>query len=716
MNRRSILKIAASSAAVSGAGSVGLASAETQRTPQSPEAPSSESRTISVRAFGAKGDGKADDTRAIQEAIVSALRTRTPTVHLPAGTYRTTDTLHLGYGETFATISLVGEATYSYAGMAGVMILPEATDRPAINVQGARGNVIQGISIQGRNHRHIGRKIAEDSGAADAEPQGWLDQDIVGGLRRHAPYAAITIDAFSGPPPIDGYPAPTLPPWLGPQGSRARNYSSDIVIDRCWLGGFGVAIAVQPGDSDGNGDFVKVSRSHIEHCVYGIAVGNAQSRNVAIRDCTYVGVHTFITNKHFGRGIGTLGGPIDNVSGGRSYQLMDIAASRSLPITVSHLYVEAQSRIGSCSVNSGFNNPVIFQSCIFDFNESLLGASPAALLECGMRSAVRFVGCTFHQARRIMHLVKGADFVGIESCMFGLVSDWLGNDFYRDIPEYMAKALNYTCGGVFLHGSALRRQIALTGGTVGLAFDPENHVRSSATRSSTLVPPAGGRVVVHHYAREIVDRFGRIWPIRHRPEPFPLAKQPHSGGLRTLAYVGPDEIQVGADSRLLSSLQSRLQPGDILYDSESGTIFAVSRVANRDIVEVQATQLNNLTMFGGQVATAADITSSPGYLWLYHGTTMVGDTVFFGDYAAASTKVTNVHSGARSAAGLARCLLPGDVLHHSVSGPPLPGSDQPQPYPPMTTVVAVDEAAGTVTLDRPATFTTRHLVSTVALG
>jgi hypothetical protein len=58
---------------------------------------------------------------------------------------------------------------------------------------------------------------------------------------------------------------------------------------------------------------------------------------------------------------------------------------------------------------------------------------------------------------------------------------------------------------------------------------------------------------VHHYAREIVDRFGRIWSIRERRKAFPLRKQADGGQLRRLGYIGPDQIQLVIDRRLLST-------------------------------------------------------------------------------------------------------------------------------------------------------------------
>jgi hypothetical protein len=217
--------------------------------------------------------------------------------------------------------------------MAGAIILPEATDRPDINIQGARGNLFQGISIRGRNHEHVARKTAKSRGQPTGPRRdGWIrlsgaDFDGMGLMPRSQSMPSLVHSAKTVMHRHHSRRGPLSIPFHAPATTRV-----DIVIDRCWIGGFAVAIAIQPADSDGNGDFVKITRSHIEHCVYAIAVGNGQSRNIAIRDCTYACVHTFVTNKHVGRGIGTLGGPIDNVSGGVSYQFMDLllrAACRS---------------------------------------------------------------------------------------------------------------------------------------------------------------------------------------------------------------------------------------------------------------------------------------------------------------------------------------------------------------------------------------------------
>jgi len=61
--------------------------------------------TVSVKDFGAVGDGVADDTAAIQAALTAAANRQVPAVvYLPSGAYRITTTLKIA-----STISMVGE-------------------------------------------------------------------------------------------------------------------------------------------------------------------------------------------------------------------------------------------------------------------------------------------------------------------------------------------------------------------------------------------------------------------------------------------------------------------------------------------------------------------------------------------------------------------------------------------------------------------------------
>ncbi|MEW8987212.1 MAG: glycosyl hydrolase family 28-related protein, partial [Bacillus sp. (in: firmicutes)] len=56
--------------------------------------------SLNVREFGAKGNGEADDTNAIQKALNMAKTSKTPVrVVVPAGTYKLTRILRI-YGDT----------------------------------------------------------------------------------------------------------------------------------------------------------------------------------------------------------------------------------------------------------------------------------------------------------------------------------------------------------------------------------------------------------------------------------------------------------------------------------------------------------------------------------------------------------------------------------------------------------------------------------------
>jgi hypothetical protein len=674
-------------------------------------------QSVDVRDFGAKGDGVADDTRAIQAAIDHALRSRAVTVHLQAGRYRTTDTLHLGYGETFATLTLTGDGAPYAAATGGTTVLPERIDRPAINVQGARKSAIRDICLMGRNFDHAEAKVHPNVAAGDADPINWLAPPLRQGLRQFAPYAAITVDAYAAPPRPDGYPAPPVPPWPVPGGvPTERRFSSEIEITGCWIGGFAVGIAAQPCDADGNGDFLRVSGTTFANSVYGIAVGNSQSRNVSIRDCFYVRLHTFLTNRHFGRGVGMLGGPLENVSGANSYQLLDVIASRAGAITVNTAYFEAHARIGLWSVNTGFNPGITFRSCTFNMNEELIQSSAGALLEAGAPGAVRFTNCTFHLARRIFHPVRGASYVELDSCLFGQLTDYREPGFYRTMPAYLARALDYTCGGVFLHAEPQKGSFSLKGANLGLAFDAVPGKVETRQHGARLIAQPGQRIVVHHYAEEFVDRFGHVWRLVERPSPRPIDKSAGSP-LRAIVYTGPDRIALELATPMTDDRQPPPVPGDIIYDTATATVLAVAEVRQvADVTRLEALQLNNLTIVGGRPTTSASVAQGGGVLWIYDANIMIGDRVLFGDYTVGSPLVTQVHSGDRDYSGISQCLQPGDRLQLTRSGRPLPGSDRPQPYPPGTRILAIDERQGIVHLDRPATSTGRYLVSTVALG
>jgi len=98
---------------------------------------------VDVLDFGAKGDGRTDDTRAIQSAIDKAAEVGGG-VFVPPGTYLSGELQMRAHG------SLTGVAGFSYRNPGGTIIrLNDAKARCLLNITNAFGCTIQGICLMG---------------------------------------------------------------------------------------------------------------------------------------------------------------------------------------------------------------------------------------------------------------------------------------------------------------------------------------------------------------------------------------------------------------------------------------------------------------------------------------------------------------------------------------------------------------------------------------
>jgi hypothetical protein len=103
-----------------------------------------EGRRFNARDFGAAGDGKTDDTGAIQRALDAAAKTQA-SVFLPDGIFLcSTLKLH-------PQVGLVGDPTWNYQRPGGpVLRLNDDQARCLLDMTGAIGSTVNGISLDGQ--------------------------------------------------------------------------------------------------------------------------------------------------------------------------------------------------------------------------------------------------------------------------------------------------------------------------------------------------------------------------------------------------------------------------------------------------------------------------------------------------------------------------------------------------------------------------------------
>lgn len=378
------------------------------------------SEVVSVKDFGAVGDGVADDTAAIQAAIDWACYRNLPfntsqpvptngTVFFPAGKYRITDTIQVGYGEAFRCVHLRGDGR-SYLGenaLKGTTVMADFNDRPAIAVNGGRSNSIVSMTViptsAQSNRTWIESQFlanpnvapsVDDLDAANWVPPSWP----ASASSRYAPFCGIAIDPYAGPRPAVSYPDVTFPGWLNYTTQYNKNFTSDVTIRDVEITGFAVACAIQPCDADGNGDFVKLEECQIYGCQYGVSIGNTQARDCSMNNCSMARCFSFIVTGIHGRQNGKPGIDVRNCSmnfGIWGALIPNMAFGSN--VAFRNVYSESVYGIGKFSEfgGGGGTNSVGFDECEWQFSLWANHGVPVSPFSFGALGAATFSGCAF---------------------------------------------------------------------------------------------------------------------------------------------------------------------------------------------------------------------------------------------------------------------------------------------------------------------------------
>ncbi|MBV9864123.1 MAG: right-handed parallel beta-helix repeat-containing protein [Abitibacteriaceae bacterium] len=125
------LVVAGTGLALAGASSVGAAPLNSLPTTDFGE-------KYDVRRFGAQGDGKTDDTRAVQTAIDAALKAGGGHIHFPAGQYRITRSLRFASLERVDVTGVGGSSTLLHENDEPLLLWPEGVSCREVSVRHLR--------------------------------------------------------------------------------------------------------------------------------------------------------------------------------------------------------------------------------------------------------------------------------------------------------------------------------------------------------------------------------------------------------------------------------------------------------------------------------------------------------------------------------------------------------------------------------------------------
>ena len=380
----------------------GTGTAEFSRTVQSKL-----QEVLSVKDFGAVGDGTTDDTTAIQNAIDYAVYIGKCALHIPAGQYKITKTLQVGYGTTGGSVSIPFSSFVIYgdgwqyraiSSFSGTSIIPTFNNAPAINFQCILGGALRDIGILGQNFTYLftnrmgawGLTPETNPAIDDLIPANWVDPSFpASSSSRYAPYAAISMDAYSGARAAVSYPDVTYPSFLGAQTQfNKTGISSQIELSNVYIAGFVVGFVTYPNGSDGQDEFIKFDHCLFEYNQYGIVITNTQAREFTL-------VHTRIEN-HYGAICSGIYGIQNGASCytcygstfDRNINVMLLSNNNDGPTVLNGCYGESLYRLGEYTYTGSTQRGTLsIDTCQFDFSKQNFSGAPLSILG-GVNSGV----------------------------------------------------------------------------------------------------------------------------------------------------------------------------------------------------------------------------------------------------------------------------------------------------------------------------------------
>lgn len=611
-----------------------------------------------------------DNTAPIQAAINYALQYHYHDVVLQTGAHKITDTLHLGWGDSFYGVTLSGAKRAPLTvSQAGTSIASTMADRMAVSVQGIYNGGVYGLTIFGpiTNYVYYGQKT---NNVLSSNVNDWLPPEYTvpiypgsassGGFQTNSPLAGITVDAYSGAAPGDPYPNVTFPSFTGLNAGNTynRNLSSDLTFEEDQIQGFAVGL-VSGLNTDSQGDFIRIRGGSFTTVPYGVSINNNQSRNVEVQNISGNTVYTFLGDSQFGKKDGMWDGTLANVSLGGVYQLADFGnLGLAGTLVFKNTYCENCVRVGNFNGGTAFNNSVIFQGGHFDLQDYLHGQIPASYITATSGQIV-LQGTKINTNSRLNTLIAGGQpSFKCDGCEIVAGTNLAPNqtpwNAYGSGAAAMQSAINYF-GGLNI-GQPLLNTLYLNEATVSQGLGTY-FASSSATSANLGVEPLDDTIQASSTSTQLpmtqagkffIDRSGRRW--RMSPPYAGLFQMTVT--IYVPAYGVPawtnDVMTFTLTSAYFNTAANHIQPGWVIYHVNTGTMFLVVSVGAADgngNYPITTIQQNNLLVnpsTSAFVANTLSDTTLSGYCFAVNATVTLPANVEFGTFTAVSNGITGI--------------------------------------------------------------------------
>ena len=494
-------------------------------------------------------------------------------IHMPSGVYKTTDTIHLGYGNKFNSVQLLGDGMRyrSEAGFSGTAIVATFNDRPAIAVSGARATKVRDLTIVGRNQEWI---LANNLGAFVVPPKindraaaSWVDPAFpASASSRYAPYCGIAIDPYAGAAPAVAYPPVAYPRWTGIAAQYGKNYSSDILLENVEISGFVVGVALQPSDADGNGDYLRIKGSSLACCQYGLSIGNSQSREIVIESTNISQCFSGVVTTRHGRRVGKPQIRFQSCDVSYCISILDVPnTSYGTGLHLSNVYCEGTYSIGVAGTGGAGVSPVQFTSCEFDFGGWKFRGVPRSVFSNA--GGTTFTSCSFSgttpagSAPNVIAFHTPAELTRFDNCLVFAGTD--AKNYHEKFPA------NATAGIIVARAFAnlssfTVRNIGRWNLNTGAATGPANLGETGESTRNTCLSIYHKRVL----AGPAFDLHG-----------VGLNSHPHTINKAVAASISTvgrlTTVNLAGSTSEAQLHQGGGDVGDVIVDGETGTVFFV---------------------------------------------------------------------------------------------------------------------------------------------